>query len=106
MWTGPLSARQAHLEKDCGCAPVPCPYAEYGCSDRPQRSALAAHASEAAPRHAELAVAQVKAKTAEIAALKTANSTQTTELNALRARVAHLERGATAAATSAAPPQV
>ena len=103
---------------------MPCPYAEYGCSDRPQRSALAAHASEAAPRHAELAVAQVKAKTAQLtektaenASLKTKCSTQATEiaslktshaneLKALRARVAHLERGATAAASTAAPPQV
>ncbi len=90
---GPLSSRQAHLDGNCGHAPMPHPLAAFGCSARPERRALAAHAAEAALRHVELLAAKVEAQAATIADHASRNAALNTALNAaLSARVAQLDR--------------
>ena len=87
-WTGPLSARQAHLDGDCGLEPVACSLADLGCDVRPERRALAAHTSEAAPRHVELMAVALASQGA-------AHATRLGQLEAVTsaqaARIAQLE---------------
>jgi Tfp pilus assembly protein PilX len=95
-WTGPLGARQAHLDGDCSHAPVACPLAAFGCGVRPERRALAAHTAEAALRHVELLVSQVAAQTFHLGRIDALNA-------ALSARVGHLEQRCSAAAQAVLP---
>ncbi len=106
-WTGPLRSRQAHIDGECDFAPVPCPLAAVGCCVRPERRALAAHTSEAAPMHVELMalahasvlteLGQSKAAHAELKAVQVA---QATRLNQLEALIAYLQSQASASSAS------
>ncbi len=84
-WTGPLNARQTHLNSNCGYAPVPCSFAAFGCGVRPQRRALAAHTIEAAPRHVELMATKIATQEVALAAFRAENKTLST-------RLAHFEK--------------
>ena len=55
-WTGPLSTRKAHLDRDCALALLPCPLNAYGCAFQMVRGDLDAHATAAALLHVDLLV--------------------------------------------------
>lgn len=58
--SSPLHPAERHYRDACPLAPVPCPFARFGCEARPARGQLATHHAEAAGAHAGMCARNVE----------------------------------------------